>query len=339
MSAWGGLPMTFLPGRADTPDGRMRAHARPAASRRALPTGVKSDPSAGGEKHLHDITSEHAQDEEKAMTKPARAKLSLRNAPVADVATVQTPVQAPASEMTCFAAGGTEIIFNATAALICHEGQPGQTEADVAVAIDAIMFIGAFAEMRKTGTFMKDGDVELNDPSGRYALIVDAAIVNQINEQRAALDAAAGTFVPTAETTTELPVEAPVLETPAVETPAEIVAEEPAFEQDAVFQQTPAEAVAEEVKTDERPAPTVETFEMELDAANIEFKTARNGSPCATIRMPGQRTHMAFGELAEYLQGKTSVTGSRMVGRSTNKIVAIDVPGSNDQLVETPRAA
>jgi hypothetical protein len=274
----------------------------------------------------------------KAMTKPARAKLSLRNAPVADVAPVQTPVQAPASEMTCFAAGGTEIIFNATAALICHEGQPGQTEADVAVAIDAIMFIGAFAEMRRTGSFMKDGDVELNDPAGRYSLIVDAAIVNQINDQRAALDAAAGTFVPTAETTTELPVEAPVAE--VVEAPAaEVVDGEPSFEQDAVFQQTPAEAVAEEAKTDERPAPTVETFEMELDASNIEFKTTKTGSPCATIRMPGQRTHMAFGELAEYLQGKTSITGSRMVGRSTNKIVAIDVPGSNDQLVETPRAA
>lgn len=275
------------------------------------------------------------------MTKPARAKLSLRNAPVA-AAPVETPVQAPTSEMTCFAVGGTEIIFNATAALICHAGQPGQTEADVAAAIDAIMFIGAFAEMRKTGTFMKDGDVELNDPSGSYSLIVDAAVVNQINDQRAALDAAAGTFVPTAETTTELPVEAAAAE--VVETPSETivdapVAEESAFEQDAVFQQTPAEAVAEEVKTDERPAPTVETFEMELDAANIEFKTAKNGSPCATIRMPGQRTHMAFGELAEYLQGKTSVTGSRMVGRSTNKIVAIDVPGSNDQLVETPRAA
>lgn len=105
-----------------------------------------------------------------------------------------------------------------------------------------------------------------------------------------------------------------------------------------MFEQTPAEAAAE-AKTDERPAQTVEAFEIDLTGAEVEFKTTRTGSPCATIRMPGQRTHMAFGEIAEYLRGKTSVTGSRTIGRSTNKIVAIDVPGSNDQLVETPRAA
>jgi len=263
------------------------------------------------------------------MTKPARAKLSIRTKAPVETAIVETVVETIAP--TCYALNGTEVIFSPTAALICHEGAPGQTQADIAANVDALFFMGAFAELRGTGVFMKKDGVDLDQPSASYSLIVDAALMATIDAQRLALEDAAGTFLPQSE---------PVAST-SVET---VVADEPAFEQDAVFQQTPVEAAAQveapsETVAAERPPLETEAFELDLTVADITFKTTTQGLPCAAIRMPGMRTHMAFGELADYVRGASSVTGTIQKGRSTNKIVAIQVPGSNDVLVETPRAA
>ena len=82
----------------------------------------------------------------------------------------------------CYACNNTEVIFNSQAALIAHDGSPGDTEETIAQNVDAIFQAGAFATLRKTGKFMDRQDQTLDDPSDYYALIVDPALIAELDK-------------------------------------------------------------------------------------------------------------------------------------------------------------
>lgn len=261
------------------------------------------------------------------MKKPIRSTLTLRT----QDASVGQPV--------CYALDGTELVFSEKAALICHKGTGADTEADIAENVDALLVDGAFEALRANGKFMERDEHTLNEPSQFYTLSVDPAMVAAFDAQRLAFEAAQNQDVSESPENAEPQVQETDM------TNATIAAGD-GFQDDTVFQQTPQQAVAEQhpvetMKSDDakRPAQETETFDIDLTAAEVKFDTTRNGAPFATIRMPGQRTHMAFGELAEYLRDKNNVSGEMVKGRSTNKIIAIRVAGSDDLIVELPRAA
>lgn len=244
----------------------------------------------------------------------ARTTLSIRSTP-AKSAPVQTVAEtAPAPEPTCYARNGTEVVFTATAALITHDGTPGQTEDTVAANVDSLFFSGAFAELRATGTFMKTDGQPLDDAGNYYALSIDPALLATIDAQTLALDAAASAapaetdgFVEdtlfSAGTAAPIGVDAPAVAVPAID------------------------------------APEGDEVEIDLAGGELAFATTKAGAPYATLRNPGARTVMAFGPVAEALRGQSAVSCIVVHGRSTDKIVAVRLPGANDLIVEAARAA
>lgn len=254
------------------------------------------------------------------MTKPARAKLTIRTNATTGAAAVESAVvetAAPAQafeEPTCYARNRTEILFSNAGALITHDGMSGETEDTIAANVDGIFFIGAFAELRKTATFMNRDGQPVDEPSNYYALIVDPVLVASIDAQTIAADAA-----------------------------VTIASDDTGFVEDAVFSQSGTQEIdqlaAGPIEVAPVDAPEGEEVDVDLSERDIVFATTKNGAPCATLRMAGARTLMAFGPVAEALQGQTLVSGIISKGRSTDKIVAVRLAGANDLIVELPKAA
>jgi hypothetical protein len=122
--------------------------------------------------------------------------------------------------------------------------------------------------------------------------------------------------------------------------PTAAPAPEHTFVEDKVFSQgcedeTAFDAAKEPMVVE---GPKGDQVRIDLSAGEVVFTTTRLGDACAKIVMPGQRTTMAFGTVAEALRGKDSATCIVTAGRSTDKIVA--VYGDNDEKIfELPRAA
>lgn len=247
------------------------------------------------------------------MTKPARAKLTIRTnatlgTAVVESAVVESPVvETLAVVPTVYARDRTEILFTATSALICHEGRAGDTEEGIAASVDSLLYEGAFAELRVTGVHMKNGDIVLDDATDMYMLTVDAALFAEIDAK--AQDA----FVPT----------------PSIETIAAPVAEIETL-------------AADPIVVPSVDAPEGEEVEIDVSSSANVFSKTKTGDACVTMRTPGMRTLMAFGPIAEALGdlgGLSLVRGIVAKGRSTDKIVALRMPGANDLIVELPKAA
>lgn len=270
------------------------------------------------------------------MTKPARAKLSVR-------------VKAAAQSIpgtTCYGHGGTEILFSDAAALIVHQGVEGQTIGDIADNVDTLLGEGAFEQLRATGTFMKSDETQLDEPSQIFSLSVDPALLAKLDAQRPVLldapeENAPATAAPEiAETPAVAMVETPVVETPAVTVNEAAAVEEPVFTEDTVFSGAIDAEVVMDTGGKDAPsdAPEGDQVDLDLSKAEVTFATTRNGDASAKIIYPGLRTTMAFGVVAEALRGRTRVSCILKAGRSTDKIVAVH--GDDDALIyELPRAA
>ena len=238
----------------------------------------------------------------------ARNTLSIRSAPAA-----QTGDETPVTEPTCYCMNGTEVLFTATTALITHDGAPGQTEDAVAANIDSLFYCGAFAELRATGIFMKRDGQPLDDAGNFYSLTVDAALLNTINAQTLALDVAAA--------------------------PVETMDDADDFVEDTVFSAGTDAPIGQVTETPAVEMPEGDEVQLDLTSGEIVFSTTKTGAAYATLRNPGARTVMAFGPVAEALRGMRNVTCIIAKGRSTDKIIAVRLPGANDLVVEAARAA
>lgn len=240
------------------------------------------------------------------MTKPARAKLTLRNQPEA------IPAETLSGSPAYYERNGTEIIFSEKAALIVHTGKPGDTELTIEGNVDMLMGAGAFAQLLPTGAFMKKDGVVNDDPETIYSLAIDPALTMQINAANSdrGVDFSDG------------------------------------FEEDTVFTQTPAQAaaiIADETPAIVAPTaaetPEGETVDFDLSGCDVTYGTTKTGSVYATIRSKGMRTTMAFGPVAEALRDQTKLYAVIQHGRSTDKMVAVRMPDTGDMVVELPKAA